>query len=111
MDTYSADAFDKFKSLSNQAYATFWFGETSPKLKVQMLGTSAIDAFTKSTQAQGFIKLIEPEYVELGVPNGYSVIPKQDGSMEITGEYVDPNVVVPASEEAPSDFTPEPLPV
>lgn len=94
MDTYSSDAFKQFKSFTNQAYNTFWFGETSPKVKVVLLGVEALDVFTKSAQAQGFIKLIEPDYVELEVPNGYVLVPAEDGSMTITGEYVDPDIAI-----------------
>ena len=88
MDTYSSDAFGQFKTLTNQAYDSFWFGEISPKVKVVMLGVQAMDVFTKSTQAQGFIKLISPEYDALGVPNGYELVAAQDGSIAITGEFI-----------------------
>jgi len=93
MDMISNQTLAYFIGGTKRAYDSFWFGEVSPKIKVQLLGTEAISVFTASAQAQAFIKLMKPDYVELTVPNGYEVIWNEDGSAEIIGEYIKPEIM------------------
>ena len=81
------------ESRSKDAHKLFWFGETSPKLKIQLLGTEALKLFQASELAQNFIAdmkaLYGQEYTKLGIPNGYTVDwSKGDGSGVIEGEYL-----------------------
>lgn len=88
MEQYSSDALEQFIMYVTNAYNMFWFGETSPKEKIVLLGTEALNVFTKSAQAQAFIKSQKPDYIELGIPNGYTVNWGNNGSATITGEYL-----------------------
>ena len=102
IDKISSYAFETFIGHTNQAYAKFWFKGLDPKIKMQLLGTKALEMFTLSAQAQGFIKLVKTsmgqEYTELGIPNGYTINWNEDGSGVIEGEYIDPNAVVEGEE-------------
>ncbi len=104
MQKYSEDALTNFIQMVNIAYNTFWFGEVSPAIKMQMLGTEAIVIFTASAQAQAFIKSQKPDYVELGVPEGFEIEWNEDGSGVIAGElYVEPTEEVVPEEEIVTD--------
>lgn len=80
MQQYSEDALTNFIQMVTIAYNTFWFGEISPVTKMQLLGTEALTVFTASAQAQAFIKSQKPDYVELGVPEGFEIVWNGDGS-------------------------------
>jgi hypothetical protein len=84
MNTHAENALRQLQSFAKQAYDVFWFGETSPTVKVKLLGEQAIRIFTDSSQVQGFLASKVDGYVPLGVPEGYSVSFKEDGSAEIT---------------------------
>lgn len=89
IDELSSSALSNFKSLTNKAYEEFWFGAIPPNELVQAMGSTALDMFTKSAQAQQFIHTIDHTYEPLPIPNGYEIIWKEDGSAEITGEYIE----------------------
>lgn len=84
MDAHSSTAIGYFKEYAQNAYNAFWYGSTSPSLKAELLGTGALEVFTKSAQAQAFIKSVIPDHVELGIPPEYTVAWNQDGSCVIT---------------------------
>ena len=84
IDFLSTSAFEKFKRETNLVYDLFWNGKVSPKVKIQVLGTKALEMFTASAKAQAFIKSIEQEYEEKGVPDNWQVNWNQDGSATLT---------------------------
>lgn len=83
MNTHAENALGQLKSFTQQAYDAFWYGETSPSLKVTLLGTQAAKVFTDSAEAQSFLASKIEGHIPLGVPTGYSVSFAQDGSAEI----------------------------
>ena len=83
MNTHAENALRQLQSFAQQAYEAFWYGETSPSLKVTLLGTQAAKVFTDSAEAQSFLASKIEGYIPLGVPTGYSVSFAQDGSAEI----------------------------
>lgn len=91
MNTHAENALGQLKSFTQQAYDAFWFGETSPSLKVTLLGTEALKIFIDSAEVQGFLASKFEGYIPLGVPEGYNVSFKQDGSAEIV--YTAPVVI------------------
>jgi len=70
----------QLKHYAGQSFNAFLYGTTSPILKVQMLGTKALSVFQASALTQQFIKTLDPEWIELTVPEGYEVIFNEDGS-------------------------------
>ena len=83
IDSISSTALENFIRESYNAWYIFWF-DGDPVIKAELLGTKALEMFTKSAQAQAFIKLIKPEHEELGIPDGYIMNWNQDGSVVIT---------------------------
>ena len=111
MNTHAKNALGQLKSFTRQAYDAFWFGETSPTLKVALLGTEAIKVFTDSAEAQEFLAIKLVGYEPLGVPEGYAVTFAEDGSATIT--YTPPTVeevVDEITEETQPEPEPELLP-
>jgi hypothetical protein len=88
MNTHAENALGQLRSFARQAYDAFWFGETSPMVKVKLLGTEAIKVFTDSAEVQSFIASKIDGYVALGVPTGYAVTFTSDGSAQIV--YIPP---------------------
>jgi hypothetical protein len=84
MNAHAENALRQLQSFAQQAYDAFWFGETSPSIKVALLGTQAIKVFTDSAEVQGFLASKIDGHIPLGVPTGYNVSFNQDGSAEIT---------------------------
>ena len=82
MDSISTQALEQFIRQTQTAYNIFW--QDNPAKKVQLLGTKALLVFTASAQAQGFIKLMNPDYEELTIPSKYTVTWNTDGSASIT---------------------------
>ena len=101
MNTHAENALRQLQSFAQQAYEAFWYGETSPSLKVSLLGTQAIRVFTDSAEVQGFLAAKLEGYVSLGVPEGYNITFAEDGSAEIvyTPPIVTPEVVEEVIEE------------
>jgi hypothetical protein len=93
MNTHAENALRQLQSFAQQAYDAFWYGETSPSLKVTLLGTQAIKVFTDSAEVQGFLASKIDGYIPLGVPTGYNVLFNQDGSAEIV--YTPPVIEEP----------------
>lgn len=94
MNTHASNALGQLQSFTHQAYYAFWFGETSPSIKVKLLGTQAEKVFTDSAEAQSFLASKIEGYIPLGVPEGYNVSFEQDGSAEIVYTApVEPEVV------------------
>ena len=100
MNTHAQNALGQLRSFAQQAYNAFWYGETSPSIKVKLLGTQALQVFTDSAEVQGFLASKIGGYVPLGVPEGYDVVFAEDGSAEIT--YTPP--VVEEVEEEVEDI-------
>jgi hypothetical protein len=100
MNTHAENALRQLQSFTKQAYDAFWNGETSPSIKVKLLGTQALKAFTDSAEVQGFLASKVNGYIQLGVPEGYDVVFAEDGSAEIT--YTPP--VVEEVEEVVEDI-------
>jgi hypothetical protein len=92
MNTHAENALSQLQSFTHQAYDAFWYGETSPSLKVTLLGTQALKVFTDSAEAQSFLASKIDDYVPLGIPTGYSVVFVEDGRAEIT--YTPPQEIV-----------------
>ncbi len=92
IDRNTEAAFQAFIDSCYREWYAFWFEGESPSLKIEAMGTSAVKIFTISAIAQAFIKQVKTirgeEYEELGIPNGYTFTPNQDGSGTITGEYL-----------------------
>jgi hypothetical protein len=84
MNTHAQNALRQLQSFAQQAYEAFWYGETSPSLKVTLLGTEAIKVFTDSSEVQSFLASKIDGYVPLSVPIGYNVSFAEDGSAEIS---------------------------
>jgi hypothetical protein len=84
MNTHAENALRQLQSFAQQAYEAFWYGETSPSLKVTLLGTEAIKVFTDSAEVQSFLASKIDGYVPLSVPIGYNVSFAEDGSAEIS---------------------------
>jgi hypothetical protein len=84
MNTHAENALRQLQSFAQQAYEAFWYGETSPSLKVALLGTEAIKVFTDSAEVQSFLASKIDGYVPLSVPIGYNVSFAEDGSAEIS---------------------------
>ena len=101
MNTHASNALGQLRSFTQQAYDAFWFGESSPTVKVRLLGTQAMKVFTDSAEVQGFLAAKIEGHVPLGVPEGYSVTFTQDGSAEIV--YTPPVI-----EEIVEEIIPEP---
>ena len=103
MTTHAENALGQFKSFTKQAYGAFWSGETTPMVKVALLGTEALRVFTDSAEAQAFLASKLEGYEPLGVPEGYEVSFNQDGSASIT--YTPPVVEEPeVIEEIPEEI-------
>jgi hypothetical protein len=83
MNTHTQNALGQLRSFTQQAYDAFWYGETSPSIKVKLLGTQALQVFTDSAEVQGFLASKIGGYVPLGVPEGYAVTFAEDGSAEM----------------------------
>jgi hypothetical protein len=102
MNTHAENALRQLQSFTQQAYDAFWYGETSPSLKVTLLGTQAIKVFTDSAEAQAFLASKIDDYTPLAVPEGYGVSFAEDGSAEIT--YTPPVVeqeIIPNEQNIP----------
>jgi len=89
INTCAENAINEFHAFTKKAYDVFWFGEVSPKVKAELLGTDAIRVFTDSAEAQAFIASKMEGYIPLGVPEGYEVTFNQDGSAIITGDLIE----------------------
>ena len=101
MNTHAENALRQLQSFTQQAYDAFWFGETSPIIKVGLLGTEALKVFTDHAEVQAFLASKIQGYVPLGIPEGYAVVFAEDGSSEIS--YASPVVeeVVEEGEDIP----------
>jgi hypothetical protein len=101
MNTHAENALRQLQSFTQQAYDAFWFGETSPIIKVGLLGTEALKVFTDHAEVQAFLASKIQGYVPLGIPEGYAVVFAEDGSSEIS--YTSPVVeeVVEEGEDIP----------
>lgn len=80
MSMCASSALENFKANTLQAYNSFWYGQVSPVVKMQLLGTNALGVFTASAQAQAFIKSQDPQYEVLGIPEEYEIVWGNDGS-------------------------------
>jgi hypothetical protein len=80
MNSNASMGLEQLKHYAGQSFNAFWYGTTSPMLKVQLLGNSALEVFTVSATTQAFIKQLDPEWIELTIPEGYEVIFNEDGS-------------------------------
>jgi hypothetical protein len=83
MDSNASMGLEQLKHYAGQSFNAFWYGTTSPILKVQMLGDKALDIFNASALTQQFIKTLDPAWEVLEVPAGYSVTFNEDGSATI----------------------------
>jgi hypothetical protein len=83
MNTHAENALKQLQLFTKQAYDAFWFGETSPAIKIGLLGTDALRVFNDSAEVQGFLASKIQGCVPLGIPEGYDVIFAEDGSAEI----------------------------
>lgn len=109
MDRNATMGLNQLKHYAGQSYNAFWFGDISPVVKVQLLGTNALQIFQASAITQGFIKTLDPNWVELSVPQGYEVVFNQDGSASINTVEVPPVEPEPIvePEPVPTNITPE----
>lgn len=80
MDSCASQALNSLNSYTRQAYDSFWKGEISPKIKIQMLGTKALTVFTALAQAQAFIASQIEGYEPLQTPAEYEIVWNEDGS-------------------------------
>jgi hypothetical protein len=109
MDSNATMGLNQLKHYAGQSYNAFWYGDISPNVKVQLLGTKALQVFQASAITQGFIKTLDPNWVELSVPQGYEVVFNEDGSAiinEVEIPPVEPEPIV-EPEPVPSNITPE----
>lgn len=90
MSATASSALAQLRNKSQQAYNAFWFGQVSPIVKIELLGTQAIKVFTDSADAQVFLASKIEGYEPLTIPEGYEIAFNQDGSATITGEYTGP---------------------
>lgn len=88
MNTHAENALQQFIICISNARNIFWFGETSPIIKMRLLGTEAKRIFIDSAEAQAFVASKVVGYIPLGIPDGYTVTWNNDESGEITGEYL-----------------------
>jgi len=93
IERMSNGTLQQFINQTKRAYELFWFGKVSPVIKAKILGTEAVAMFTASAQAQGFIKLLNPDYEELAVPENYEIVWGKDGSCVITEKPVEEEII------------------
>ena len=69
------------------------------------MGTEALKIFTDSAEVQGFLASKFEGYIPLGIPEGYNVSFRQDGSAEIvyTAPVIEEEIIEDA-ESQNSDF-------
>jgi hypothetical protein len=98
MNSNASMGLEQLKHYAGQSFNAFWYGTISPIIKVQMLGNSALEVFTVSATTQAFIKQLDPTWIELSVPVGYTVTFNEDGSAVIE-EVIDEPVIEEVVEE------------
>jgi hypothetical protein len=108
MDSNATMGLNQMKHYAGQSFNSFWYGTTSPIIKVQMLGTKALDIFQASALTQQFIKTLDPAWEVLEVPAQYQVTFNEDGSATIE-EVVEPAPEPVVEEEVimEEEITPE----
>jgi hypothetical protein len=109
MDSNATMGLNQLKHYAGQSYNAFWYGDISPIVKAQLLGTKALSVFQASALTQGFIKTLDPNWVEMSVPQGYEVSFNEDGSAtinEVEVLPVEPEPVI-EPEPVPDNITPE----
>ena len=84
MKQLAAGGLQAFEEYAATAYNRFWKGSVSPMVKVQLLGTTAQEVFTRSAQAQAFLASQIEGYVPLGIPEGFAITWNEDGSAVIS---------------------------
>ena len=92
MDSNASMGLEQLKHYAGQSFNAFWYGTTSPILKGQMLGNSALKIFQASALTQQFIKTLDPEWVILETPEQYQIIFNEDGSASIEEVVEEPIV-------------------
>lgn len=97
MSAYADSAINSFIEQTELAYQTFWFAGASPQKKLEILGSKALDVFSKHAQAQDFIKTVRPGYIGLGIPSNFSLTWAADGSATL--EPVEPEQPAPQDNE------------
>ncbi len=80
MDSNATMGLNQLKHYAGQSFNSFWYGDISPIVKVQMLGNKALSIFQASALTQQFIKTLDPDWIVLEVPEQYEVTFNEDGS-------------------------------
>lgn len=98
IDKLSDNALNMFIQQSIIAWRRFWLIGTPPEGKIVQAGTNALKMFQTSGAVQAFIKSLRPDYVELGIPDEYIPVFKEDGSATLTKKEVVPEEIQEVTE-------------
>ena len=74
---------------------------------MQLLGNKALQIFQTSAITQSFIKTLDPSWVEMTVPEEYTVSFNEDGSATINEVVVEPVLEEVIEEPVLEEITPE----
>lgn len=80
MDKWSSNGLQGLINSVKHAHNAFWNGEVSPQVKIQLLGTNAQSVFQALEATENLIHALKPDYVKLGVPEGFEIMWNTDGS-------------------------------
>lgn len=84
MDKISTSSLQQLMRGVALANNLFWNGEVSAEIKIQMLGTKALSVFQAQEATENLIQALNPDYIKLGIPEGYEITWNEDGSGSIT---------------------------
>lgn len=87
IDAIATEGIEMFAERVDSAYRIFWFSPVPPAELVKEYGTSAYKMFVDHSESTAFLVSKKPDYIPLGIPNGYSIVWGQDGSASIEGEF------------------------
>lgn len=80
MDSHSSYGLTILINSVKQAHNSFWKGQVSPQIKIQLLGTNAQSIFEAQEATENLIKALKPDYVKLGIPAEFEIVWNEDGS-------------------------------
>lgn len=80
MDILSSQALQVLMRSVAQASRMFWAGEVAPEIKMQVLGTKAIQVFQAQEATENLIQALNPTYKKVGIPEGFEIVWGEDGS-------------------------------
>jgi hypothetical protein len=80
----------KMRALHTQAFNQVWRDkDLTPKQIIEGFGTDAAALFQNSSQIQTILATVDPDYVPLAIPEGYTVTFNDNGSATVTEPTLD----------------------